>query len=126
MTVESGRRDYDRDIDPVIVNYVEGRFREHRHAQRDELAVIGTQIATAALLSTKEHAEVKGSLDLLLAAVTDLRKLEPRVAALELAEAKEQTAAATTERLRDQSRAQFYKLAGLIVAAAGVIVAFGH
>ena len=103
----AGRRDYD--IDPRVTNYVEDRLRDTRHEFRSEVSALSAVITAGALKSSEEHAEVK----------VELRGLKDEIAAL-----KDQSA--VTDGLRASIRNQNMMLASLIVAAAGVLVAFLH
>lgn len=104
------------DVDAAVQLFVQDTVADTRHALRNDIAALGTKVETAALLSTREHAEVKATLDQLLAAVEMLRKLEPRVTALEQKDAAESAAADAVDRLRRQQR----WFAGFLVAAVPV------
>lgn len=130
MEPNAGRRDYDHEIDPVVVNFVEARLRETRHLFVNEIKAISIKVDTMALASTAEHGLVTAKLDRLLEKVEVLERHEPRIAALERREAIEQAEMVTRDKLRKQSRNQFFALAGLIVAAvpaaAAVFAFFAH
>lgn len=117
MEPGSGRRDYDRDIDPAIENWVENRLRADRHANVNEFRALRVKIEDMQLTSTKEHGAVTSLLADLVTKVEKLTKLEERVTSLETAEKVERAEQVTRDNLRKQSRTQFYTLVGLIVAA---------
>lgn len=93
-----------RDIDPAVQLFVQDSLSDTRHALRSDIAGLGARVEAAAILSTKEHAEVKATLDQLLSAVEVLRQLEPRVTALEQKDVAESAAAAAVDKLRRQQR----------------------
>lgn len=133
MSPEEQRRRLD-DVDASVQLFVGGKVRdarddadrkitETRHLLRNELAALGTKVDLFAAQSTKEHAEVAGKLDRLSDDVSEMKPLAAKVAALELAAATSEAAAAAAEKLLTRQRNQFFTLAGLIVAMAGVVVA---
>ena len=118
------------DVPASVALAIEEAARDVRHVMRNELAAISTQVAAGTLLATKEHAEVKSSLEALRVEVgrigpLELRTadLERRAAALEGSDQAHDAAASATEGLRQSMRRTALGLAGLIVAAAGVLVA---
>lgn len=81
----AGRRSYDREIDPVIETFIERRLTDERHSMRDEFTTalvaltnkvndLASAVNTAALQSTREHAEVHAGLDELRREVAAVRE----------------------------------------------------
>lgn len=103
---QAGRRSYDRDIDPVIENYVQEELRLTRHSINGQIAAVQTAVQVAALKSTEEHGKVEVKLQALQDAIDGLRAQSEAL-----------------DRLRTSFRTAAFSLAALIVAAAGVIVA---
>lgn len=124
MSESPGRRSLD--VDPATQLFVRDEVAETRHKLLNELSALGTRLELFAAQSTAEHGEVKAKLDRLSDDVAELKPLAQKVAALQLADATAEASAVTAERMRTQLRTQFFALATLFVAVAGVIVAFGH
>lgn len=124
MTDDLGRRQ--NDVDPAVKLYVQGELADTRHKLIGQIGEIGLKVDLAKMTATEEHGQVTAKLDQLTRDVALLQPLAGEVAALKMSDALAETAASTARRMQEQSKAQFYKLATLIVAVAGVIVAFGH
>lgn len=123
-----GRRHYDpeTEIDADIQLFVRNEVAETRHLLKNELAGLGTVVANAQMQSTKEHAEVHGVIQELRGDVRRLREdvtaalaVRDRVTTLEGHDQSQHAVAAAMDRMNRR----FYALAGLIVAASGVLVA---
>lgn len=97
MNEEQGRRA--TDVEPAVQLFVQQELAETRHALRADIAALGTKVELLVQTSTREHAEVKAALTLILAA-----NLEPRVAALEKKDAEESAAAEAVAKLGRQQR----------------------
>lgn len=93
----------------MIENYVEERLRDTRHSFADQIAAVQIAVQTAALKSTEEHGKVEVRLQALADAIESLR-----------------TQTQALDKLRQTTRNTAFALAGVIVAAAGVLVAVLH
>jgi len=120
MSGASGRRDYDEReftyLEERMKGWVEREIRATRHALRSEISAVATRVDAMALVSTREHGEVKARLDRVQAGLHDtLKALGPmveRVAVLERSDAAEQAVGAATDHLRTSLRAT----AGVLMA----------
>lgn len=141
----AGRRSYDREIDPVIENFIEARITDTRHLLRNEFSVamlnlsnkiseLSAAVAASTLQSTKEHAEVHAGLDELRREILGVKEtahpLVARVVELErhddLGEARQETRDALLASLEKGRRWMIgtaIALAALIVSVAAAVIA---
>lgn len=105
------RRSYD--VDAATQLFVKEEVADTRHKLSGDIAALGTRIELLVQTSTREHAEVKAGLNVILTA-----NFEARIAALERKDAEESAAAAAVDRLRRQQR----WFAGFFVAVVPVAV----
>lgn len=133
----AGRRAYDPSVPPEVKLYVEEEVRGTRHGLRNEIAALGTVVATAQLQATREHGEVHAEIQALRADITKLREdlsqvipLRDRVTDLEQADRVDEAREDARDELLssiDKGRKQIIgtaiALAALIVSAAGVLLA---
>lgn len=117
MAVSEDQQRRSDDVDPATRLFVKEAVSDAKHSLRNDIAELGTRVAAAQMLSTKEHSEVAAKLDQLGRELGDLKPLAADVAALKLADARAEVLAAAAEQQRAQSRTQFRWLVGLIVAA---------
>lgn len=131
------RRHYERDVDPTVETFVEQRLRETRHELRNEftaasvgivnqIAALSKTVAEGQLQATREHAEVNGRLSQLQRDVGVLQPLAGRVTVLEGAEAADLAVSVALKEFKQGLDRKFYAMAGLLVAAVGVVVAVFH
>jgi sensor histidine kinase regulating citrate/malate metabolism len=137
MEPNSGRRSSDREIDPNVEMYVQEVVADTRHKLVNEITVLAASQADAKLQATKEHGEVRRDIQAVQAEVAGLRReiadltpLRESVEALrrrdEIDDARAETSRQMLTELQKQ-RTQFRNfmiaIAGLVVTAAGVVVA---
>lgn len=129
----SGRRAYDRDIDPVIAMAIDAVVADTRHLLRNEftaamldlsnkISALGKSVTEGNFQSAAEHAEVKAKLDTAITDIGELKELAPRVSSLESEDMADERASKAVVELRKW----MLGLAGLIVAAASVLAAVVH
>jgi hypothetical protein len=118
----TGRRAYDT-VTAEIALAIEDGLRDTRHALRDEITAFRAHVEAGNLQATREHAEVKASIDELRRDVLELKLLEPRVTTLEGSDKADHAVIVALEKNRESLRHWALGLAGLIVAAAGVLAA---
>jgi hypothetical protein len=87
------------DVDAAVQLFVQQELAETRHALRADIAALGTKVELMVQTSTREHAEVKAGLGLILSA-----NLEPRIAALEKKDVTEEAREVAIKQLRDEIR----------------------
>lgn len=132
MTDEHPRR-RSSDVPPAIELAIEDVASRNRHAMRNEItavvapltgrmASLEARVAESTLRATEEHADVKAKLDRLQESTARVRALEVRVTELEEHEREDRGATAAIEKMNRR----FYALAGLIVAAVGVLAGVVH
>lgn len=131
----AGRRAYDA-VDPSIQLYVDKEVQTTRHLLKNEIAALGTRVATAQLQATKEHGAVSAAIEALRRDVAQLRNdlsevlpLRERVTTLEGHDRTDDAVAAALKEQKDQlerNRVQFRNwalgISSLIVAATGILV----
>jgi len=105
-------------------------LRDTRHGLRNEITALAAQVVAGNLQSTKEHAEVKASIEELREDVADLKGLLPRVIELEqherVDEAREETRQSVLDKLDRQRKwliATVISVIALVLTAAGILVA---
>lgn len=104
------------DVEPAVQLFVQQELAETRHALRADIATLGTKVELLVQTSTREHAEVKAALGLILAA-----NLEPRIAALERKDVEESAAAAAVDKLGRRIRWAATFIVGAVGAATAVL-----
>jgi hypothetical protein len=128
-SVEPGRRDYDRQIDPLIEMYVEERLRETRHELRNDIATLATNQAASALQATKEHGEVRSEIQgvrndvaALRRDLTDVLPLRDTVADLKHRDDMEEARQVTAVEVLAEVRKNRIQTRNFMVAVTGVVV----
>lgn len=87
------------DVDPATQLFVKNEVADTRHKLSGDIAALGTKVELLVQTSTREHAEVKAGLNVILTA-----NFEARIAALERKDVEESAAASAVDRLRLQLR----------------------
>jgi len=112
---------------------IETTVRDTRHLLRNEftaamldlsnkIIAVDVKVTEGNAQSSIEHEHVKGKLDAAIGDIAELKALTPRVSSLESEDMADDRAAVAVAELRKW----MLGLAGLIVAAAGVIVGVAH
>jgi DNA-binding transcriptional MerR regulator len=129
---DGGRRAYDAQsplielMEQRILRAFDQQLRETRHMLREELASLAVQVRENTLKSTEEHGQVKVQLAELRTEITELRPLKQTVAELKSSDDADHARDNATHELRRTLWKASAVLAGLILTAAGLILASLH
>lgn len=123
--VRVGRRNYDDQVPTVVyieeklMRVFEEQLRKTHDSLRQDISVLGTAVQAATLKSTQEHGQVQLQLAGISAILAEIPPLKVAVAALEKSDAADTGAADVTRTIWKAAGI----LAGLLIAASGVLVA---